>query len=56
VKGLYAAARAGKIKNFTGISSPYEIPAHPDVTIDTTAHSIEENAELLLQKLKGYLP
>jgi bifunctional enzyme CysN/CysC len=55
VKGLYAKARAGAIPNFTGISSPYEIPEHPEATIDTTTRSIEENAKLLLQKLKGYL-
>jgi bifunctional enzyme CysN/CysC len=55
IKGLYAAARAGSIQNFTGISSPYEIPAHPEITIDTTARTLDENAELLLQKLKGYL-
>jgi bifunctional enzyme CysN/CysC len=55
VKGLYAKARAGTIPNFTGISSPYEIPEHPEATIDTTTRSIEENAKLLLQKLKGYL-
>jgi bifunctional enzyme CysN/CysC len=55
VKGLYAKAQAGEISDFTGISSPYEIPEHPDAAIDTTTHSIEENAALLLQKLKGYL-
>jgi bifunctional enzyme CysN/CysC len=55
IKGLYAAARAGSIQNFTGISSPYEIPAHPEITIDTTARELDENADLLLQKLKGYL-
>jgi bifunctional enzyme CysN/CysC len=55
VKGLYAKAKAGEIPDFTGISSPYEIPEYPDAAIDTTTHSIEENAALLLQKLKGYL-
>jgi bifunctional enzyme CysN/CysC len=59
VKGLYAAASAGKIQNFTGISSPYEIPEHPEICIDTTSQEIEASAELLLQKLserKEYLP
>ncbi|MEM7186485.1 MAG: adenylyl-sulfate kinase [Bacteroidota bacterium] len=42
VKGLYAKARAGEIKNFTGINAPYEAPRHPDVEIDTTQHSIED--------------
>jgi bifunctional enzyme CysN/CysC len=55
IKGLYAAARAGSIQNFTGISSPYEIPSHPEITIDTTTRELDENAKLLLQKLKGYL-
>jgi bifunctional enzyme CysN/CysC len=59
VKGLYAAARSGSIENFTGISSPYEIPEHPEISIDTTEQEVEASAELLLKKLselKGYLP
>jgi bifunctional enzyme CysN/CysC len=55
VKGLYAKAKAGEIADFTGISSPYEIPESPEAAIDTTTRSIEENASLLLHKLKGYL-
>jgi bifunctional enzyme CysN/CysC len=55
VKGLYAKAQAGEIPDFTGISSPYEIPEFPEATIDTTTRSIDENASLLLKKLKGYL-
>jgi bifunctional enzyme CysN/CysC len=35
-KGLYKKARAGQIQNFTGLDSPYEAPAHPEVVIDTT--------------------
>jgi sulfate adenylyltransferase len=50
-KGMYALARAGKIKNFTGIDDPYEPPPNPEITIDTTRHTAEENAELLI----GYL-
>lgn len=41
VKGLYERARKGEIPNFTGITSPYEVPEHPDITIDTAAHSVE---------------
>ena len=36
VKGLYAKARCGEIKNFTGISAPFEAPEHPDITLDTS--------------------
>ncbi len=43
-KGLYAKARAGKLPNFTGIDSPYEKPIAPDVHLDTSAHTVEENA------------
>ncbi len=52
VKGLYAAAREGKIENFTGITSPYEKPEHPDVRIDTTNHTVEECVDLLMEYLK----
>ncbi|KAA8491767.1 Adenylyl-sulfate kinase [Porphyridium purpureum] len=41
-KGLYKKARAGLIKNFTGIDDPYEAPAEPDVTVDTSKLSVEE--------------
>ena len=42
VKGLYKKARAGAVKNFTGIDSPYEIPAQPNITIHTHKQSVEE--------------
>ena len=42
IKGLYAKARQGIIKDFTGISAPYEIPEHPDYAIDTTGKSVPE--------------
>jgi adenylylsulfate kinase len=42
VKGLYAKARAGKIKEFTGIDAPYDEPQNPDLTIDTTHSTAEE--------------
>jgi len=48
IKGLYSAARAGKIKNFTGIDSPYELPMHPDIEINTEILSIEEAVEKCL--------
>jgi bifunctional enzyme CysN/CysC len=51
VKGLYAKARRGELKNFTGIDSPYEPPEHPDIRIDTTKLSPEEAAELIVSKL-----
>jgi adenylyl-sulfate kinase len=48
VKGLYAKARAGEIKNFTGVNAPYEAPMAPDVEIDTTMVSVEEAVALIL--------
>lgn len=49
VKGLYAKARRGEIKNFTGISTPFEAPAHPALTLDTSALSLEESVNKLLE-------
>jgi len=51
VKGLYKKARAGEVKNFTGIDSPYEAPASPDVHIPTHQLSIEQSMEKLMAKL-----
>jgi adenylylsulfate kinase len=51
IKGLYAKARAGLIKNFTGIDSPYEEPENPSVEIKTTECSIEESVQIILDKL-----
>lgn len=48
VKGLYAKARRGEIKNFTGISAPFEAPEHPDITLDTSKLSVEESVKILL--------
>ncbi len=45
VKGLYAKARAGQLKNFTGIDSPYEEPENPEITVDTTTLTPEQAAE-----------
>ena len=47
VKGLYKKARQGEIKNFTGISAPFEAPLNPAITIDTSACSLEESVNLL---------
>jgi len=51
VKGLYAKARAGELKNFTGIDSPYEAPEAPEMRIDTTQMSAEEAAERIVEAL-----
>ncbi|MBU0824781.1 MAG: sulfate adenylyltransferase subunit CysN [Alphaproteobacteria bacterium] len=53
VKGLYKKARAGQLKNFTGIDSPYEAPETPEIRIDTTAMSPEEAADLIVDRLLG---
>nr|WP_325288025.1 adenylyl-sulfate kinase [uncultured Bacteroides sp.] len=49
VKGLYAKARRGEIKNFTGISAPFEAPRHPALTLDTSVLSLEESVHKLLE-------
>lgn len=56
-KGLYAAARAGKIKEFTGISDPYEEPTDAEITLDTVEYSADElaNQILLYLEKEGYL-
>ena len=53
VKGLYAKARAGELKNFTGIDSPYETPENPEIIIDTTQMDIETAADKIIQVLMG---
>ncbi|WP_404480893.1 sulfate adenylyltransferase subunit CysN [Novosphingobium sp. BL-52-GroH] len=53
VKGLYKKARAGELKNFTGIDSPYEAPRNPEVRVDTTVISPEEAANLIVDTLLG---
>lgn len=57
VKGLYKKAIAGEIKNFTGISDPYEEPENPDILINTEKLSVEEAVEEIKQQLieQGYL-
>jgi len=53
VKGLYKKARAGDLKNFTGIDSPYEAPAKPEIRIDTTSVTPDQAAEMIVDKLLG---
>ena len=53
VKGLYAKARAGELKNFTGIDSPYEPPEHAEIHIDTTELTAEQAAEQIVERLLG---
>jgi len=52
VKGLYARAKEGKIKNFTGIDSPYEVPENPEVSVNTTDGSAEDAARQVLEVLR----
>ena len=51
VKGLYKKARAGQIKNFTGIDSPYEAPVAPDVTLKTAQMSVDDCVQELVKTL-----
>lgn len=56
-KGLYKKARAGEIKDFTGISAPYEEPASPEITIKTHENTVEECVAQITKWLsdKGYI-
>jgi len=56
VKGLYAKARRGEIKEFTGISAIYETPKNPDLIIETSALSIAQSVDLLLQDVLYNIP
>lgn len=51
VKGLYARARRGEVKDFTGISAPFEAPEHPDLVLDTTVLTIDQSIARLLRLL-----
>ena len=53
VKGLYKRARAGEIKNYTGIDSPYEAPNNPELVIDTDGETLEESAIKVIELLKS---
>lgn len=58
VKGLYKKARAGEIKNFTGISSPYEEPINPELVVDTGSQSIDKSVDDVIAMLvkRGLVP
>ena len=58
VKGLYEKALKGEIKNFTGVSDPYEEPLNPQVTVDTETEELQESVAKVLAKLEelGYVP
>jgi len=51
VKGLYKKARAGEIKNMTGISAPYQVPTHPDIEIITDSQTIQQSVAVIMQFL-----
>ena len=53
VKGLYKKARAGALKNFTGIDSPYEAPEQPEIRIDTAQMTADQAAEFIVERLLG---
>lgn len=52
-KGLYKKARAGEIKDFTGISSPYEVPEHPEIIVETGTQTVEESVTQVIDYLKN---
>ena len=52
LKGLYKMARRGEIKDFTGITSPYEVPKNPDLTIDTQNTTIDECVQQVLKQVE----
>ena len=53
VKGLYARARKGEVKNFTGISAPFDVPENADIDVDTTNSNPEECASRIMEKIIG---
>ena len=55
VKGLYKKARKGELDHFTGVTSPYEVPQHADVVIDTSKFSVEACVDQILEQLKNQL-
>jgi len=54
VKGMYAKARAGVIRNFTGIDDPYEAPQQPDIHVETHKETVEESVDKVLQWLEEH--
>jgi adenylyl-sulfate kinase len=55
-KGLYARARAGEIKDFTGISAPYEPPLKPEIELPTNLTAVAECVDIILKRLDELLP
>jgi len=55
IKGLYAKARAGQLRNFTGIDSPYERPDKPDIRIDAAALTPEQACERIIEAIRDRL-
>jgi len=53
-KGMYKKVRAGIIKEFTGISAPYEEPLKPELVIDTDKESIEESTKKVIEKIEEF--
>jgi len=53
VKGLYKKARAGEIKNFTGIDSPYEVPENPNLIVNTEKERVDESVKKIFNAIKG---
>ena len=53
VKGMYAKARRGEIKGFTGLDDPYEEPTNPEITLDTVKFSAEENAKRIVREIEN---
>jgi adenylylsulfate kinase len=52
-KGLYKKARAGEIKNFTGIDDPYEAPENPEIHLHSDKQSLEEEVQVMIQVLES---
>ena len=50
--GLYKKAMRGEIKNFTGVSSPYEAPGNPEITLNTDLQSVEDSVAIIIDMLK----
>ena len=53
VKGLYARARRGEIRNFTGIDDPFEVPERPELVLDTRTLTVEQSVATVLERLGG---
>ena len=54
MKGMYAKAESGELKNFTGVDDPYEKPKNPDVILETDKYSAKENINKIIRFVKEY--